>query len=243
MKRTGLAVFGYTALTFALLMFFSSSAQAVIIYLVEDGDFESLDNREFWDVVDPVEFEKLPDGDSRIANMGEGGTGQDSRLSQILKKSSLLPTGVSMVSISFDYLFTGLPLGSPPDFEEESPDVFNATFGYNIDLTAPTDDTILGNLVSIKSNESEFDDRLTFKGDFQVDSALGIPFIAFDLTESVSDFDFGTRVEIDNVVVLAEVPDPVLKPVPEPATILMLGAGIAGLAGFKRKTASKRKTL
>lgn len=227
-------MFGYTALIFALLVLFSSGAQAGLINLIKDGDFESLNNREFWDVVDPVKFEKLPDGDSRVANVGEPGTGRDSRISQ----SWLLPAGVSMVSISFDYLFTGFPLGSP-DLPDESPDVFNATFGYNMDIMAPTDETILGNLVSKTSAEFDFNRRLTFMDDFLVDSALGIPFIAFDLTESDSDFDFGTRVEIDNVFVQAQV----AEPIPEPATILLLGAGIAGLVGFKRKTASKRKTL
>jgi len=205
-------------------MFGSASAN-----LISNGDFETGDLTGWTtsgvvDVVNPA-TPSLPDWlasvqgmDDNFALIGWGTGSGESSLSQ-----SFTVSGTTSINLAFDYAFDFFDINFLKD------DTFLAITTYTGDVAgAVTMLDISSSLIG--ANYGHYEQTFDLDPTWVLDAEM-----SFTLSEVGGSFwEAGTfsMAGIDNVNVNT-------APVPEPSTILLMGAGLFGLVGYNRKRFSK----
>lgn len=150
-----------------------------------------------------------------------------------------VPEGVTELNISFDYLFTGTDTSWLYD------DGAEATFSFLTDMREESafipfigvvtwthehwEDIQLGQISSSSSGYgtiAHFNISIDVSDIFDYNPNASIQFNLYEMAAFFCVDNTDSELFIDNVTV---------APVPEPGTILLLGAGLAGIAGIKRR--------
>lgn len=208
------------------LLFLGAFAGAASANLLTNGNFES--GLSGWSYDDVSIVSKW---DSKVAKLSDGHAGN-----AYLAQSFFIEPGVTELHIGFDYLFTG----------RDDAAWYSDVFGSGISIQVADDWWIFDNyeveaLVLMDSEADSFGTKVSYHGsidlsaiDFiNVDPNATILFDLVELRGFCSDYT-NTKVFLDNVNVAA-------APVPEPATILLFGSGLIGIAGVSRKKILKKK--
>jgi hypothetical protein len=196
-------------------VFFLSSISGAS--LIQNGDFET-QALDYWDKLGSVNVKKADVSetswgmDNFFASLGAEENVGFSSLSQDFEA-----TGLSEVVISFDWFFGFV------DLSQMGNDEFAAIvkedkvlYSMPIDLLLEQSYQTLGHVAFG-----------TFKEVVDISSwSLDEGRLTFVLTERLLDPLSDSRAGVDNVSV---------APVPEPATVLLIGSGLLGLAGYRKR--------
>jgi hypothetical protein len=233
MKKTVAATIALGLLTFA--------SNAMATNLITNGDFETGDFTGWTTSCIPGGASVVDTGSS----FGYAALLDDPTSWGIegLYQDFYIPTGINQVDVSFDYYFTGI------DQSCLFNDYFDATFSFLKEETTNffwcewttnvwQDET----LVSTSSTGSDYNAIVHFSGTFDLTDLANIDpngQLSFLLTEQLwaactMAGTLDSKIYLDNICV-TDVNDPCPTPTPEPATMLLFGTGLAGLASIRRK--------
>lgn len=152
----------------------------------------------------------------------------DSHGNANISQSFYISPGTTALDISFQLIFSGYDNSFFNDsfYSELSQLISYEIFGW--EWTNWRDSLLLSGQSDDGLRTYNYSTHFVLSGNLADENPNGR--IAFYLRESIGNTD--TRLYLDNVVVDDGNGS---APVPEPATLLLLGSGILGLAGFRRK--------
>jgi len=205
MKQFRLSMFMYAALIFIMLILFSGPVYAT---LITNGDFETGDLYG-WNPLLTDDVTVTTSSGSQVAFFNDKGDANSrAQLSQTFDIPNILST--PGITVDFD-----INLRTPVD---PSLSYFTGSIGLKTTSGWKYEEIFR----TYDLGELHVTAELLFDSYDLVDNSSKIYFTLF---EKVGD---NSRAYLDNVVVNA-------NPVPEPTTMLLLSAGLAGLSGFRRK--------
>jgi hypothetical protein len=234
------------------LLLGASTAQAVTITLSDEGDFGTIDGAYF--VAPPPDYSSgtgTLDTFLRIAAKGSG-TSEfgmnttdapgDTKAGGFLE-TSLLLANIGTVAIGgtdfYEFLVDANEFQNTPEAAELDLTEFQVYLSSSADLSSAD---ILGSIAASYDLDGVEDSTVTFStlnsGSGRADLQILVPLTALDPESTyvyvLAGFDrVGSGFEELNIRLGDDVPAP---PLPEPATALLLGAGLLGLARLGRRS-------
>lgn len=214
-------------LLFSLVFLTSVNAFALSTELIENGNFDN--GLTGWSTTGDVVLGTNGNTAYLQGNYAILGKKTSVGLST-LTQSFFIENSIEEVSLSFDMVFKGFDRSIIR--VDDAKAIFSQTISAVWGLVNFDYYTYLEEETSPTSQDS-FTVNISYRASLLISDYLSLAdpnaAIIFQLSESVGSTD--SKLFIDNVSVIAET----TNPVPEPATMILLGTGLVGLAGVRRR--------